>query len=143
MSYVPLTDDQLDAIDDMSPWDVNQLLLSYRALRRAYSELLIEHRQNGVIMSNVNDAVNRAGIHCAIYWWEAIDQIAGERDQLRADLDRVTGFVRDIADEDCSYGDECPRGTRHYVCLRCRADRHPRARRPEGGAVTCRDVAFI
>ena len=34
---------------------------------------------------------------------------------------RIHDFVREIADEECSYRDDCPSSARHYVCLRCRA----------------------
>ena len=37
------------------------------------------------IAAKVNDAINRAGIHCALYFWEAIDQIAAERNDLRSE----------------------------------------------------------
>jgi hypothetical protein len=41
-----------------------------------------EHRsQNAAVISAVNDAIGRAGIHCAITFVEAIDQIAKERDE--------------------------------------------------------------
>lgn len=48
--------------------------------------LTSEQRLNGEISANVNDAINRAGIHCALYYWEAIDQIAADRDALRSQL---------------------------------------------------------
>lgn len=56
-------------------------------LRLALDEiehLNVERRQNGSILSNVNDAIGRAGIHCAITFVEAIDQIAGDRDDARS-----------------------------------------------------------
>lgn len=30
-------------------------------------------------------------------------------------------FVFDLADDDCSYRDDCPSSARHYRCLRCKA----------------------
>lgn len=41
-------------------------------------------RENSGLITKINDAVNRAGIHCAVYYWEAIDMIAADRDRLRA-----------------------------------------------------------
>lgn len=39
------------------------------------------------VTSRVNDAIGRAGIHCALYYWEAIDQLAAERDKLRTQIE--------------------------------------------------------
>lgn len=52
-------------------------------------------RENGSILSKVNDAIGRAGIHCAIFYWEAIDQIAEERDASRL---RVVELERRLGD---------------------------------------------
>jgi hypothetical protein len=30
-------------------------------------------------------------------------------------------FIQELADEDCSYGDNCPTSARHYRCLRCKS----------------------
>ncbi len=62
---------------------------------RAVPELLRDHRFNGTCLSKVNDAIGRAGIHSALYYWDAIDQIAAERDALHA---RVTELERQLAD---------------------------------------------
>lgn len=45
-----------------------------------------ERRENGSIISRVNDAIGRAGIHCALFFWDAIDQLAADRDSLRQQL---------------------------------------------------------
>jgi hypothetical protein len=42
---------------------------------------------------------------------------------LRAAASGLESFVRDLADEDCDYNDECPSSARHYVCRRCQAKR--------------------
>lgn len=53
------------------------------------AKLRVDAKQNGQILSNVNEAIGRAGIHCAITFVEAIDQIRAERDQLRAECERM------------------------------------------------------
>ena len=46
------------------------------------------------------------------------DRIADLLEEAASALD----FVQELADEDCSYGDDCPyNGTRHGRCIRCRA----------------------
>ena len=49
------------------------------------------------------------------------DRIADLLEEAADALD----FVQELADEDCSYGDNCPPfgGTRHGTCLHCRAKR--------------------
>lgn len=51
--------------------------------RQRVAELDENLRAFGRIESGVNAAINRAGIHCAISFEEAIDQIAAERDRLQ------------------------------------------------------------
>lgn len=46
------------------------------------------------------------------------DRIADLLEEAANALD----FVEELADEPCTYGDNCPDfGTRHYRCLHCRA----------------------
>jgi len=58
--------------------------------------------------------------------------LAGEHEALRQQLaaaqadagrlERLNDFVKELAEEDCGYGDDCPEfGSRHYRCLRCKA----------------------
>jgi hypothetical protein len=54
-----------------------------------------ERDENGSIISKVNDAIGRAGIHCAITFWEAIDQIAAERDRLQSRAANLTSEDRE------------------------------------------------
>lgn len=42
-------------------------------------ELILERRENGTILASVNEAINRAGIHCAVTYSEAIGMIAAQR----------------------------------------------------------------
>ena len=54
-----------------------------------------------------------------------------DRDQARRELEAVMAenemlhragdFVAEMADEDCSYEDDCPSNARHYQCMRCKA----------------------
>ena len=49
---------------------------------------------------------------------------AGRKDSVRRIARRVARlevFAREYADEPCRYGDNCPAGTRHGQCLRCKA----------------------
>jgi hypothetical protein len=39
--------------------------------------------QWAAVASKVNDAIGRAGIHCALFYWEAIDQLAAQRDRMK------------------------------------------------------------
>ncbi len=45
-----------------------------------------------------------------------------EIDWKTGEIDRLEGFIKELADEDCVYGDNCPPfGSRHGVCLSCGA----------------------
>lgn len=57
-----------------------------RVAEEKIRELELQLRQTGAILSSINDAIGRAGINVAITFVEAIDQIAYERDLLRARL---------------------------------------------------------
>lgn len=51
------------------------------------------------------------------------DQSIGERalrDHKRR-MERIEDLVRELAEDDCSYGDNCPSNARHYRCIRCKA----------------------
>lgn len=63
------------------------------ALLDEIGRLELEHRQNGIIISNVNEAIGRAGIHCAITFWDAIDRISAERRAALAHAERLTGII--------------------------------------------------
>lgn len=41
-SHIPLTDEELNAMDDMSPWNFKQLRLGYRTLRMEHLRLAAE-----------------------------------------------------------------------------------------------------
>lgn len=42
--------------------------------------------------------------------------------RLTRKLEHVVAFVLELAEEGCSYGDDCPAfGSRHGTCLACRA----------------------
>ncbi len=43
--------------------------------------------------------------------------------ELRAKLMSREKFISELADEGCSYGDDCPPTARHYMCLNCKAAR--------------------
>lgn len=58
-------------------------------LRAEVDRLTLEHRRHGQILSDVNEAIGRAGIHCAITLVEALDRIREERDSLRAEVERM------------------------------------------------------
>jgi hypothetical protein len=47
-------------------------------------DLIRERHQANDTLSKVNDAIGAAGIHCGLYFWEAIRQIAQERDEARS-----------------------------------------------------------
>lgn len=62
-------------------------------------------------------------------------QLAALRERLRLAMDAV-GALRDIAEHDCPYGDDCPRfGSNHGVCVGCRARRALAAYRAVPGDV--------
>ena len=63
--------------------------------RRAEAEAKLGNE----IAAKVNDAINRAGIHCALYYWEAIDRITAERDTLRGQRDRTALIVRNFRED--------------------------------------------
>jgi hypothetical protein len=46
-------------------------------------QMLAELRENRSIIGSVNEALNRAGIHCALTFTEAIRQIAQDRDHWK------------------------------------------------------------
>lgn len=52
-------------------------------LAREIDGLRIELEAFRALHSSVNEAIGRAGIHCAVTFAEAIDQIAAERDRFR------------------------------------------------------------
>lgn len=54
-----------------------------------------EFNANRNILASVNDAINRAGIHCAITFAEAIDRIALERDNAREELKALRRSIKD------------------------------------------------
>jgi hypothetical protein len=58
-----------------------------------------ELRENRAIISNVNEAIRRAGIHCALTFWDAIDQIATQRNELRAALLEACNELDDTGGE--------------------------------------------
>jgi hypothetical protein len=45
------------------------------------------------------------------------DRIADLLEEAATALD----FVQELADDSCTYGDDCPEGSNHGRCLRCRA----------------------
>jgi len=46
--------------------------------------------------------------------------IVRERDELRAEVDRLRDVLKDFAEHDCTYGDGCPVfGSRHGRCTGC------------------------
>lgn len=46
-----------------------------------YLEDNIRHRNE--VDRKTNEALNRAGFYSALYYWEAIDKLAAERDELK------------------------------------------------------------
>lgn len=58
------------------------------------SEARANDSANESILRSVNEAINRAGIYCAITFVEAIDQIAKERDEARAEVERLKNEPR-------------------------------------------------
>lgn len=53
-----------------------------------YCAAELNNRENAQILRTVNDAINDAGIHCAITFAEAIRQIAQDRDKFRDQFQR-------------------------------------------------------
>jgi len=41
--------------------------------------------------------------------------------ELKNQVDILKQFASDLAEGDCDYGDNCPKGTRHGVCYSCQA----------------------
>jgi hypothetical protein len=41
--------------------------------------------------------------------------------ELLLDATPLLSFVRELSEEPCAYGDGCPKGARHGMCLHCRA----------------------
>ena len=42
-------------------------------------------------------------------------------DEYERQIDILKQFASDLAEGDCEYGDNCPKGTRHGVCYSCQA----------------------
>lgn len=63
---------------------------------RDYEAAIRQRDDARAICSKVNEAINRAGIHCAVYYWEAIDQIAADRDAAIAEVQRLRLTCRDL-----------------------------------------------
>ncbi len=62
-------------------------------LMRERDEAKSELSQVNRICSKVNDAINRAGIHCALFYWEAIDQLAAQRRDALTSCARMAKVV--------------------------------------------------
>lgn len=65
------------------------LAAQIRRLESERDEARARNRENGTIIAAVNEAVGRAGIHCAVTLWEAVDQIAAERNAAGGALARI------------------------------------------------------
>lgn len=55
-----------------------------------------DHTANQNILASVNAAINRAGIHYAVTFAEAIDRIAAERDRAVAECQRLKQTIVDL-----------------------------------------------
>jgi hypothetical protein len=45
-----------------------------------------------------------------------------DADEAQEQIDSLMSFVKEIAEGDCEYGDDCPMfSSKHYQCDRCRA----------------------
>ncbi len=50
-----------------------------------------------------------------------IEELVSERDAAVREREALREFAQDFADEECSYGDNCPSTARHYRCYQCKA----------------------
>jgi hypothetical protein len=49
------------------------------------------------------------------------DKALAELKLLKNQIDILKQFASDLAEGDCEYGDNCPKGCRHGVCYSCQA----------------------
>ena len=59
----------------------------------------------------------------AFDWISAYFEAQRERDEARAEIERLREALQEIAEGECYYGDNCPSnaGTRHGTCTECKA----------------------
>jgi len=59
----------------------------------------------------------------AFDWISAYFEAQRERDEARAEVERLREALQEIAEGECYYGDNCPSnaGTRHGTCTECKA----------------------
>lgn len=79
---------------------------------------------NESILSSVNDALNRAGIYCAVTFAEGIDMIAKERDALKAAIVRGVPIRMRLVCEACGElhvdaGEFATKPHHTHQCERC------------------------
>lgn len=60
--------------------------------------------------------------HSGDHYYSNADESDRIRWKLAADArDELRAFVTELAEEGCSYNDNCPGDARHYRCLSCKA----------------------
>jgi len=66
----------------------------------ARAVLALEKRavETAEILTKVNEALNRAGFYAAEYYWDVIDRLAKERDELRSSVEIGNQIVKHLSE---------------------------------------------
>jgi hypothetical protein len=98
--------------------EMERQLQTFHGFRHLWAELIANHELCGVTKEKLEKSQSERltaalGVGCTIANLHGISWVGTSRER---------DFIRELADEECSYKDNCPAfGTRHGRCLSCSA----------------------